>query len=254
MSSAFVSGNKALYNPSQFLGKSFMDGEVPMNAQPLGYNWHRDQTLYTQTTGTYSGTPLVNGANQQADGGNNATMTLNTDGWGSGATTLNKGDVFTLGTDAAGTGVHSTHPQTHQSTGDLQQFTVVNQISDTTGVINMVVFPAITPQGQYQNVDISPADNAAITVVGTSGAVSPQGLLLHKNAFAFVSVPLENPDPKGVEMVAATTDPDTGIALAFIRAFDSLARKHVNRFDTLYGFGRLYAEMACRICAGSATT
>lgn len=252
MSSAFVSGNKALFNPVQTLTRNFNRGEVSDN--PLGYTWHRDQTLYTHQVGAWSGTPLLNGANQTVDGGNNATMSLITNGWGSGVTTLNKGDVFTIGTDAAGTGVHSVHPQTRVSTGDLQQFTVVNQISDTTGAITMLVFPAITASGQYQNVDIVPVSNAAITMNGASGVNSPQGLLMHKNAFAFVSVPLENPDPKGVEMVSAQTDPDTGISLAFIRAFDPIARKHVNRFDCLYGFGRLYAEMACRISAGSATT
>lgn len=254
MSSAFVSGNKVLYNPSQLLSKQFIQGEIAEGDNPLGYDWFRDQTLYTETVGTYGGTPVLNGANQTADGGNNANMTLITSGWSSGATTLNKGDVFTLGSDAAGTSVHSVHPQTRISTGDLQQFLVVNQISDTAGAISPLIFPAITASGQYQNVDTIPASGAAINMNGASGAVSPQGLLMHKNAFAFVSVPLENPDPKGVEMVSAQTDPDTGISLAFIRAFDSIARKHVNRFDCLYGFGRLYAEMACRICGGSATS
>ncbi len=254
MSSAFVSGNKALFNPSQLLSKQFVRGEVATGDSPLGYTWHRDQTLYTQTTGAWAGPGVVNGANQTADGGNNATMVLNTNTWTSGACTLNKGDIFTIGTDAAGTGVHSVHPQTRVSTGDLQQFVVVNTISDTTGTINMTVFPAITPSGQYQNVDIAPASGAVITISGAAGVASPQGLLMHRNAFAFVSVPLVDPDPKGVEMVARKSDPDTGLSVSFIRAFDINTRTHKNRFDCLYGFGRLYAEMACRIAAGSSTT
>jgi hypothetical protein len=249
MSSGFVHGVKTLYNPAGTIGRQFSQGQI--SDSTLGYKFFRDQTLATHTVGTYSGTPIVHLANQVADGGNNATMTLNTQGWGSGVTTLNQGDVFTIGsaTDAVVGGVHSVHPQTRQSTGDLQQFVVMAKISDTTGTINMLVAPAITPTGQYQNVDISPVDTAIITVLGASAVSSPTGLLMHKSSFALVSIPLANPDPKGVEMVSEETDPETGISISFIRQFDGTARKHINRFDVLYDFAALYRELACRIQA-----
>ncbi len=112
-----------------------------------------------------------------------------------------------------------------------------------------VIAPAITPSGQYQNVDIAPADNAIITVVGTTGAVAQQGLLMHKNAFAFVSVPLESPDPGMGALVDQVTDEDTGISLRIIKAFDYKESKHINRLDVLYDFAKLYAEMAVKIQA-----
>ncbi len=252
MSSTYVSAVSTIFNPAATISGQYKEGWVAPSA--LGYDWYKDQTLYTHTVGPLGGTPLVDGATASllvADGGNNGTMTLPTKGWTSAAATrLKAGDIFTIGSDAAGTAVHSSHPQTRVSTGDLQQFVVLADFSsDSSGNGSPLIFPAITPTGQYQNVDTAPADGAAINVLGAANVQTPQGLLLHKNAFAFLSVPLENPDPKGVEEVATETDPDTGLTLSFIRAFDSRSRLHINRFDTLYGFGRLYAEMACRIAA-----
>lgn len=248
MSSAFVSGTKTLFNPTDTFGKQWNSGVIQNS---LGYRMFRDQTINTHTVGTYSGTPLVNGANQTAEGGNNATMTLNTDGWTSGACTLNQGDAFVLGTAsvAAGVGVMSVQPNTRVSTGRQQTFRVVTTISDTTGTINMVVQPAITISGQYQNVDSAPVDNAIITVVGTTGAIAQQGLLMHRNAFAFVSVPLAAPLASGVEAVEDETDSETGLSISYVRYFDGDRRTSKHRFDSLIGYGNLYKEMACVIQA-----
>jgi hypothetical protein len=170
-------------------------------------------------------------------------MALKTKSWtAAAASRLLPGDRFTIAN------VYSVHPQTRQSTGALQQFVVLAPFSsDGSGNGSVTVVPAITPTGQYQNVDSAPADGALLTIDGAAGTVSPQGLLLHKNAFAFVSVPLSNPEEKGVEMVHEETDPETGISLSFIRAFDSVRRVHVNRFDILYDFAPLYREMAACI-------
>lgn len=241
MSSTYANAVSTLFNPGGTIGGQYKNGYIDSNA--LGYQWKFDQTLWRQTYATYSGTPLVNGANQTAEGGNNATMTLVTDGWGSGVSALNQGDVFTLA------GVFAVHPQTRQSIGDLQQFVVQATISDSTGSMSPVIAPAITPTGQYQNVSAAPADNAVIIVAGTTGVVSEQGIVMHKNAYAFLSVPMEGPTQNSVEMVAKETDPSTGLNLMFTRYWDGDTLTHKNRFDTLFGFGSLYKEMACRVAS-----
>jgi len=244
MSSTYVNAISTVHNPAGSISGQYNTGQVASSA--LGYQWHIDQTLYTHTVGPLGGSPAVNAtAAQVAEGGNNGTMALVTKSWTSAAAArLKKGDVFTIAN------VYSVHPQTRASTGELQQFVVLADFSsDSSGNGSVQISPAITPAGQYQNVNAAPADSAAITVLGAANAVSPQGLLLHKNAFAFLSVPMEDPDPSGVEMVSKETDPDTGLTLSFIRAFDPISRRHINRFDTLYGFGTLYREMACRICS-----
>jgi hypothetical protein len=242
MSSSFVDGSKSLFNDQAIVGKQMRNGRV---VDQLGYNWFLDQGLYTHVVGPLGGSPTVNGNGQTQDGGNNAIGTLNMKGWtASAAKRLNQGDTFTIAN------VYSVHPQTRKSTGDLQQFVMVSDMSsDGSGNSTASIYPAITPSGQFQNVDSAPVDSAAITVLSGAGAgtSSPQGLLLHKNAFAFVSVPMENPEEKGVEMVSEERDPKTGIVLNFVRAFDIDQRRHINRFDVLYGFGTLYRELSCRI-------
>lgn len=245
MSSAFLNGTVGYYNPAATISRQIERGE--MVDRLFGYRIFQDQTINTHTVGTYAGSPLVNGSNQTGSGGNNGTQTLITDGWSSGASTLNKGDKFTIGSASGATGagsVFSVHPQTRQSTGVQQQFTVINTISDTAGAMTITISPAITPSGQYQNVDIAPVDNGIITVVGTTGAVSQQGILMHKNAFAFVSVPLESPDSGEGALVTQVTDEDTGISLRIIKAFDYRESKHINRIDVLYDFAKIYPEMA----------
>lgn len=247
-SSQFVIGNKTLFNPAGMISGMIQKGGIAddgYKADPtLGYRWERDQTIYTQTIGAQGGTPLIKGSNQTTANGNNDTMTLVTKGWSNSTNVLGVGDRFTVA------GIFSVHPQTRQSTGDLQQFVVLaSATSDGSGNCSVLVAPGITPSGQYQNVTASPADGTAITVLGAASTASPQALLLHKNAYAFVSVPLDDPKSgKGVEEAYQEMDPETGITLSFVRFFDGVNRVHGNRFDILTGFATLYREMACVIC------
>lgn len=245
MSDAYVNANVGLHNPAGKIGDMFNTGEAADKS--LGYIWSLDETVFKRTVGALGGTPLVNGLGQAADGGNNATMTLNLKGWtAAAAVRLNEGDRFTLDN------VYSVHPQTRQSTGDLQQF-VVRQagISDGAGNMSVLVAPAITPSGQYQNVTASPADNAAVTVVGAAGTVTTQGILAHKNAYAFTSVPLSNPDPKlGVD-AKNIRDEKTGMVISVMRAYSAERRGNIFRADTLFGLSTIYREMATIIEAGA---
>jgi hypothetical protein len=239
-SSSYVIGQKALFNPAGQISSMVKKGSIA--DETLGYSFRKDQTIYTQTTGPLGGTPLSSGSANTADGGNNATMNLLTKGWtSSAASRLVVGDRFTIAT------VYSVHPQTKASTGDLQQFVVLAPFSsDGSGNGSVSIAPAITPSGQYQNVTVAPIDGSAITVFGAAGTASPQGLLMHKNAFAFVSVPLATPKT-GVVYSAQHTDPKTGISLALVQFFNGETRVQGTRFDVLTGFGVLYREMSCVI-------
>lgn len=244
MSSQFVIGQKTYFNPAGSISRMIERGEVRAGDPTLGYRWERDQTIYNQTIGAQGGTPLINGSGQTTANGNNDTMSLSTRGWSNTTLVLGVGDKFTIA------GIYSVHPQTRQSTGDLQMFTVLAPATTNgSGQVSIQVAPGITPSGQYQNVTASPADGTAITVNGAGGTVSPQGLLMHKNAYAFVSVPLDDPKSgKGVEEAYQEKDDETGVSLSFIRFFDGVNRVHGNRFDMLTGFATLYREMACVIC------
>ena len=252
MSTAFINGTVGYYNPQNVIGKQLEDGE--MVPRLMGYKIEMDQTINRHSNGTYSGTPLCNGATPQtAAGGNNATMNLNTDGWGVGVSQLTKGTKFTIGSASSATigGVNSVHPQTKKDTGYQQCFTVLADTSDISGAMaTLPIYPAITPatvDAQYANVTGGAVDNAIITVVGASAVTGDQGLLMHEQAFAFVSVPIVGPDPGEGATVAEINDEETGIALSLIKAFDARTRTHIHRVDVLYDFARLYGELACVI-------
>lgn len=247
MSSAFVNGSKALFNNQDILGKQQETGRV---VNQLGYEFQMDQTIYNHTTGAGAGMTLaVNGANQHSSGGNNGTGTLNINGATVSTTVAKAGDVFTIAN------VYSVHPETRQATGDLQQFVLLSDAtSDASGNVSLSFAPAISDasiDAQYQNVDSIPATAAAVKfwdgTSATASKVSTQGLLVAPDAFAFVSIPFVDSAP-GME-VTHTVDPDTGIALNLTRYGNGSNLQTSTRLDVGYGFGVLYRELACRICA-----
>jgi hypothetical protein len=80
------------------------------------------------------------------------------------------------------------------------------------------------------------------------GTTSPNGktgtasLAIGRDAFALVGVRLAN--PKKAEMASYARDPKSGLSISFIRDFDSVQRKWINRFDCIYGLGNFYNDRA----------
>jgi hypothetical protein len=214
----------------------------------LGYDFVMDQGLLTQQTGNYAGAGTVSGA-QQGTGAYTSGMTLNVTGFTAGGT-LRAGDRFTIGSGA--TAVNSVNPQTKLDNRRLQDFVVqADTLLDGSGAGAVPIFPSITPANLvmpsaavYANVTQAAANGATINMIGAGNVVHTQALLYHKQAFAFMCVPMANPMPGGVEVSISQTDPETNITVSFIRQFDGVQRKWINRFDVLYGFARLNAELA----------
>lgn len=255
MSSAFVNGTVGYFNPQTAISEQLERGEIVKRL--MGYKIVQDQTINRHTVGTYSGTPLVNngaGVVYTSTGGNNGTSSIPTDGWGSGVSALNLGEKFMIGSATSATvgGVNSVHPQTKVDTGYQQQFTVLARITDTTGAMTILCSPAITPTSidpQYANVTGGAVDNAIITVVGTTGATGDQGLLMHPDSFAFVSVPLDGPGSGLGVNVENVTDPDTGISIQMMQAFEARTHTHIHGLWVLYDFSPLYRELSCVVQA-----
>jgi hypothetical protein len=201
---------------------------------------YRSQHILNHTVGAHGGTPLVNGADQNvtyasvADAGE---QTLVTDGWTASAAVLNAGDVFTIAD------VYAVNPRTRQSTGELQQFVVKSAVSaDGTGNATVTISPAIITDGAYQTVNAVPADNAAITVMGTAGSQYAQNLCFHKNAFGLVTCPLEMPD--GANWKAQESA--NGYNIRVIKDYDIVNDVEIIRLDMLWGVKAIYPELAVR--------
>lgn len=145
-----------------------------------------------------------------------------------------KGDVFTIAN------VFRVHPETKQSTGQLQQFVVTEDFGSTTVTIS----PAIVLSGAYQNVTIpSTSATAALTWAGTASTAHGISLAYQKTAFAFASADLVM--PKGVDMGARENY--DGISMRLVRQFDIVNGKFPARLDVLFGFKTLRPQLAARI-------
>lgn len=232
----FSDAVKGLFQSSTNIENQYKEGIVGRTG---GFDVFENTMIPAHTTGTYGGTPLTNGANQGSTGVDNAyvaTSILITDGWTSGGTSLKAGDIITIAD------VFEVHPETKQSTGKLKNFTIVYNVSDTTGAITMTISPAIIAGGAYQNVTARAGDNKAITVLGTSATAYGQNIAFHKDAFAFVTADLEV--PKGVDMAAREVF--DGVSMRFVRWFDGDTGQFKSRIDILYGFAPVYPELAVR--------
>jgi len=201
--------------------------EEGMIRRYAGFVYMENQSIKNHTVGAYAGTPLVDGASQNVTYDSVKTtyeQTLNTDGWTSGASTLNQGDRFEIAD------VYGVNPKTRQSTGELQQFVVKETISDTSGDKAIKISPPIITSGAFQTVDSAPADNAPITVLGTASTQYPQNLALHKNAFTLAMANLALP-MGGADGARESMD---GISVRVVMDFDVLTDTNIMRFDILY--------------------
>lgn len=237
----FSDAVKGLFQSSENIDKQYREGIVGRTG---GFNVFENTLIPTHTPGAHGGTPLVNGASQGTDGTGNvwaATTSLATDGWTNSTTGIVKaGDIITIA------GVYDVHPETKQSTGVLKRFTVTADADSgaTTGPATLVISPAIIhTAGAYQNVNSVPADNAAITVVGTASTAYGQNLAFHRDAFIFATADLEVPQG----MHQAAREVYDGVSMRFVRWFDGDAGTWKARFDVLYGYVAAYPELACRV-------
>jgi len=201
------------------------------------------QVTPTHTVGVATGTPLVNGADQNVTydtAKDTWTQSLVTDGWTNSTTgILLAGDVFTIA------GVFMVNPKTRATTGILQQFTVIADADSgaSTGPATLTISPPIIASGPHQTVTAAPADNAAITVMGTGGNSYKQNLCYHKNSMALAMVPMELPEG-AVNPHRETKD---GISVRVIPTYDGTNDKGFWRLDVLYGVKHVDPRLSMRL-------
>jgi len=222
-----MKGLKGLFN-EKLINGIIADGALGSLA---GFDFYMAQNVQLHTTGAFSGgTPVVNGASQTG-------ASLITSGWASGTTTLKKGDVFTIA------GVYAVNPKTGQSTGELRQFVVTADAVDSSGAITIAIAPSIIVSGALQTVTASPADGAAITMVGTASTAYPINMAFQKDAFTLAVRPIEIPS----SVVWGGRENYNGLSVRVVKAYDITEDREVIRFDVLYGALAQRPEAACRI-------
>lgn len=237
-SAVIVNSLKGLFVPQEAIGEQYRKGL--MGRDSAGMNWKLDQNVNAQTFGSFAGTAT-------ADTTSSNTGIL-TSGWASSSTititktgtvTPNVGDTFTID------GVYAVNPQNRQAYGSnkLRNF-VIKSISGST----VVVSPAIISGGQFQNVSIpTTSATAAINFYNKAGAVSPQNIIMHRNAFTLAVADLELPE--GVHFAGRASDKEIGLSMRVVRQYTINNDSIPTRLDVLYGWAPLYPELACRVAS-----
>jgi hypothetical protein len=208
-----------------------------------GIDTYMAQNVPTHTVGVATGTPLVNGAGQNVtwDASKDTnTQSLITDGWtNSTAGILKAGDVFTIA------GVFAVNSVTKATLGFLKQFSVVADAASgaATGPATLTITPPIITSGAQQTASAAPADNAAITVLGTGGTGYRQNMVFHKNAFALAMVPM----PIMPGSVGAARQSYNGISVRVTPVYNGLTDVSVFRADILYGVKAVDPRLAVRL-------
>jgi hypothetical protein len=232
MEATIVDALKGLFQSSQEIAKQYRKGRMGTTG---GFTWYMDQNAPTHVFGVQGGAPLVNGV--QVTGSvlsvKGATATIT--GW------AKKGDKFTIAT------VNALNPQSRDSTGSLQQFTVLADANSTAGgIVTLSIFPPMYPPTSAQaTVTALPTDGLVITWVGTTGQSSRAGVAFHRDAFTLACADL--PMPKGVDMAGRMADEQVGLSIRMVRDYDINNDKFPCRLDVLYGWAALRAELACVI-------
>ena len=237
-----VDSLKGLFVPSDVIGKQFSKGL--MGRDSAGMNWKMDQNVSAQTFGSFAGTATC--------ATTTATGFLST-GWASsstisitstGAVSLKAGDVITIAN------VFAVNPQNRQAYGSnrLRNFVVQADASGTGATFSVTVSPAVITGGQFQNVSIpTTSATAAVSFFNSSGAVSPQNIVMHKNAFCLATADLELPD--GVHFAGRASDKELGLSIRVVRQYTINNDSIPTRLDVLYGWAPLYQELACRVAS-----
>jgi hypothetical protein len=208
-----------------------------------GIDTYMTQNVPTHTVGVATGTPLVNGGSQGSDYltvKDTMIQNLVTDGWTNSTTGILKaGDVITIA------GVFAVNPVTKATLPFLRQFTVMADANSgaSTGPATLSIYPAIIATGAFKNVSAAPADNAAITVLGTGGVGYRQNMAFHKNAFALAMVPLVMPSGA----VGGARQSYNGMSVRVQPYYDGSNDVSNWRLDILYGVKAIDPRLATRI-------
>ena len=247
-SATIVDSLKGLFVPQEAIGEQYRKGL--MGRDSAGMNWKMDQNVVSQVFGNNSTTTVTASV---------ATTTATgflTSGWASSSTitltaantgnlVLNAGDTFTIA------GVYAVNPQNRQAYGSnkLRNFVVKSGVTIASGSsVSVTVSPAVITAGQFQNVSIpSPSSSAAVTQFNSIGAVSPQNIIMHRNAFTLAVADLELPE--GVHFAGRASDKEIGLSMRIVRQYTINNDSIPTRLDVLYGWAPLYPELACRVAA-----
>lgn len=232
-----IKAGQTLFNPQQIIGKQYLEGKVGRYAE---FDFFTDEQVPSGTVGTYAGAGQVNGATQQGS-------SIATNNWTPASLSLSQGSYSDRITIA---GVYEINLQSHLTyPGVLKQFAVVSPVTDTAGAATLNIFPALIPSGPYQNCSGLPANGAAITIQGASGATCQTAFAMQEEAFTWAAIQLMDVSEFGAKC-DMFQDPDSGIAGRVVWQWDNRLGEVTCRTDFIWGIAETYADYAACVIYG----
>jgi len=222
-----------LFNPSSQIGQMFEEGQI--GGKFAGAMFYESPSVINFTSGTW-----VNGTNVTVAVTSTAGATTLALGNTGATSVINAGDQFVV------QGVYAVNPLTRYSTGMLQVFTNVSQVTaNATGNVTVNVFPTINNTGQYQTVSALPAAAMPVNFCGTSNTSTTSNFYYQKNAIALVVAPLSE-DLDGAK-VSRVDSPEDNLGIRFVSQYQASTDLVVKRLDILYTWATVRPELGCRI-------
>jgi hypothetical protein len=209
-----------------------------------GVDTFMSQNVPTLTTGTRTGSILVNGTITSATTDystvkDTMTQSIGMDAFGTATDTIAAGEVFTID------GVWAVNPVTKATLPFLKQFVVTAAVAASGSAVTVVAYPALIWSGAFQNVavvGVTNLNNQPVTFMGSASTNYRQNLAFNKNAFALVSVPLVS--PPGAYQVSRQSYKGTNVRV--IPVYDGTNDTSAWRLDLLYGVKAIDPRLAAR--------
>jgi len=222
---ALVDSLKGLFQSATEIAEQYKKGLMGLAA---GLEFVESNTMPTFTTGTRSatGSTYTSGT---------STMVIS----GTTGQTVTVGDQFVIA------GVYAINPLTRSATSKLQVFTVTAAATAASSAYSLSVLPVPSVTAPDETVSAMPVASAAVTFIGGPSVTTDVNLVWQKNAVVCAFCDLDD-DLPGAEAYVAR-DPETGIALRFVRQYLSTPDVVQNRLDVLYGWKWVRPQIACRV-------
>lgn len=209
-----------------------------------GCDTYMSQLVPTHTTGTRTGTDLVDqalvdGTITWASTRDTGTQTLHIDGTNGATDTLTAGDVFTI------SDVYDVNPVTKEVLPHLKHFVVTALATMSGNEGDLTIAPPVILSGAHKTCHLSSGteiNDNTVTYKGTASTGFAQNLFFCKNAFALCMVPLVKP-PGAVDVGRQSYK---GVSVRVIPVYDGNTDESTWRCDVLYGVKTVDQRLAVR--------
>lgn len=236
-----------LFNSGDQISEAFKEGYLGRNG---GFEFQESMSLLNMTAGTRASAPAVTVNTAPASG--DTSLLIN----------CTSGDTFVAGEKFSIASRFPVNPGTLQQIGSTAiTYSVAGTPGQTFTASGTTITLQLTdsfegPGSGYQNISSLPVANDVCTFWpgtsspnGKSGALS---VLFNRDAFAICGVKLANPEQGGnIRIASQNRDPQSGVSVALIQAFDPVQRRWITRFDALLGFGNFYNRNCSIVLAGA---